>query len=383
MGPVYSRIGNPTVGVLEERLAALDGGAAALALASGSTAVFSTLLLLGQGGGNIVSAPSLYGAIQAGLVHFLPQYGITTRFVTDVNDVDQYDQLIDSDTKAVYVESLSNPLVSVPDIERIARVAHRHGVPLVVDNTVATPYLLRPLEHGVDVVVYSLTKGISGHGNVIGGAVVENGTFEYSPERFPALHQKWWKDRDRDNHPRTVTEIAPGAPLTTALRIYHLLFLGAKLGPFEAYLVLQGLETLSERLSKQSASAALIAEHLSASPHVEQVHHPSVAGGPDAARAAKYLPRGAGGLVSFRFAGTRDEEEAFIQALRLFIYEANLGDSRSLIIDPPTVTHGELEPEYADLMGVTPTLLRLSIGLEDPRDLVADLDQAFATVFAQ
>lgn len=380
--PVYTRIGNPTVAVLEERIAQLDGGTAAIAFASGSAAVFSTLLLLGEGGGNIVAAPSLYGAIQEGFVHFLPKFGVDVRFVHKLNDLDEYESLIDENTRAVYLESISNPNTDVPDFERIAEVAHRHGVPVVVDNTVATPYLFRPFEHGVDIIVYSATKGLSGHGNVVAGLVVENGTFAYSKERFPQLHAPWWKDRDENGNSRSVLQIAPQAPITTALRIYYLLFFGAKLGPFDAYLALQGLATISERLSKQVANAKALVEYLKGNEHVEWVRYAGDPANPNHALAEKYFPNGVGGLLSFGFKGTQEQEYAFINALNIFLYEANLGDVRSLIVNSPKVTHVELEPAYLSLADVPDNLVRVSTGLEDAKDLIADLDQAFAKAFA-
>lgn len=378
-GPVYTRTGNPTVTVLEQRLAALDGGSAAIGFASGSAAVFSTLLLLAEGGGNIVAAPTLYGAIQAGLIHFLPKFGVDTRFADSITDPADYEVLIDDQTKAIYVESISNPTIQIADLEAIAAVAHRYGIPVVVDNTVATPYLFRPFEHGADIIVYSLTKGISGHGNVIAGAVVESGHFDYAPQRFPQLHEKWWKDRDRNGHPRAAVEIIPEAPITTALRIYYLLFLGAELSPFDAYLVLRGLGTLSERLQKQVTTAHTLAEYLRGNPHVEWVRY--AADEPDRSLAERYFPRGVGGLLSFGFKGTQPQEYAFLNGLQLFLYEANLGDIRSLIVNSPRITHVELEDDYRQLAGISDNLVRISAGLEDPQDLIDDLDRGFRAAF--
>lgn len=377
----YTRVNNPTVDVLEQRIAALDGGSAALAFASGSAAVFSTLLLLGEGGGNIVATPSLYGAIQEGFVHFLPKFGIEVRFVDSVNDFKDYERLIDDGTKAVYVESLSNPTLDIPDLEAISRVAHAQGVPVLVDNTVPTPYLFHPFEHGADIILYSATKGLSGHGNTVAGLVVESGRFDYDVKRFPQLHEQWWKDRDLNGNARSAYDIFPQAPITFALRVYYLWFFGAKLSPFDAYLVLLGLDTLSERIDKESESAKQVAEYLRDNPHVRSVNYPNATDRSYATLAAKYFPRGLGYLLSFEFDGTAEQQDDFVKTLNIFQYEANLGDVRSLIVFPTRVTHAELEPKYLQGAGIDRNLVRVSIGLEDPQDLIDDLDQAFHTVF--
>ena len=378
---IYSRVGNPTVSVLEERIASLDGGSAAIALASGMSAISYALLLLGEGGGNIVSASSLYGAAQEALTHFFPRFGVTTKFVRNRSDVSEYESLIDDQTRAVYLESISNPNAEIYDFEAIAAVAHRHGVPVVIDNTVATPYLFQPFQHGADIAVYSATKGISGHGNVIAGFVVENGTFQYSEERFPQLHERNWKIRDLDNHPRSPIEAAPTAPITTALRAFYLEFIGAKLSPFDAYLVLQGLDTISERLDKQVITARRLAQYLHANPHVAWVRYPGDADSPYHELADKYFPKGSGGLLSFGFDGDAQQIDTFIQALDLFSYHVNIGDVRSLIANPAFTTHAELTDDLQDLADIPKNTLRISAGLEDVEDLIADLDHAFAATF--
>lgn len=377
----YTRVGNPTVGVLEQRIAQLDGGSAAIAFASGSAAVFSTLLLLAEGGGTIIAAPQLYGAIQEGFIHFLPKFGITVKFLDDVNDTEQLEGLIDDDTRAVYLESLSNPTLQIPDLDAIAAVAHRHGVPVVVDNTLPTPYLYRPFEHGADLIVYSATKGLNGHGNTVAGLVVESGNFDYSPKRFPQLHEPWWKDRDINGNPRSVTQIAPDTPITFALRVYYLWFFGAKLGPFDAYLTLTGMDTLSERLDKESASASAVAAWLRKNPHVGRVYYPDAEGSDYHDLAQRYFTKGLGYVLSFEFKGSQEQQDEFARSLGIFQYAANLGDVRSLVVFPTRVTHAELEPEYLKLAGIDEPLVRLSIGMEDPRDLIDDLDQAFKRVF--
>lgn len=381
VGGIYTRVGNPTVSILEERIAKLDGGSAAIGLASGMSAISYVILLLGEGGGNIVAASSLYGAAQESLLHFFPKFGITTQFVTDRHDPQAYEALIDDDTRAIYLESISNPNAEIYDIEAIAEAAHRHGVPVIVDNTVATPYLYQPFKHGADIIVYSATKGICGHGNAIAGLVVENGTFEYSRERFPHLHELSWKLRDIDDNPRSPIDADPHAPIITALRCFHLEFIGAKLSPFDAYQVLDGLSTLVERLDKQISSTARIAQHLSNHPHVAWVRYAGLAQSPFHSLAERDFSHGAGALLSFGFKGSDEQIDAFIQALDVFSYHVNIGDFRSLIANPTHTTHTELEQEVLESADIPSNILRLSIGLEHVDDLIADLDHAFQLAF--
>lgn len=382
-GGIYTRVGNPTVSVLEQRIAELDGGTAAIGVASGMAAITYTVLLLGEGGGNIISASSLYGAAQESLTHFFPKFGITTKFVKNRNDVSEYESLIDENTKAIYLESISNPNIEVYDFEAIAEVAHKHGVPVVVDNTVATPYLFRPFEHGADIIVYSATKGISGHGNTIAGLVVEKGDFVYSKERFPQFHTKSYKMRDLQGNPRTPLELAPTSPFVASLRVFYLEFIGATLGAFDAFLVLQGLSTLSERLEKQIATTKKLVAYLENKKEVEWVRHPFAKGSNYKTLADRYFPNGAGAVFSFGFGGTREQIKTFIESLEIVSYHVNIGDVRTLIANPPETTHGELEPKLHELADIPGNLLRISVGLEDADDLIADLDQAFKKAFRE
>lgn len=381
-GGIYSRVGNPTGAVLEERFAKLEGGKAAVALSSGMAAMTYTLLLLGQGGGNIVSGSSLYGAAMLALIRFLPKYGITTKFVEDRNNPAAYEALIDENTKAVYLESVSNPNAELYDIDAIAEVAHKHNVPVVVDNTVATPYLYRPFEHGADITVYSATKEINGHGNTIAGLVVEKGGFDYDEKKFPQFYEKEWKMRDLKDVPRSAVEFLPGAPVIASLKIFYTEFLGGALGSFESFLVLQGLSTLSVRLDKKNETAKKIVEFLESREEVEFVRHPYAKGSPYKALADRDFPKGPGALISFGFKGNREQEGIFIKSLKNFSYHVNIGDVRSLITNPPENTHTELEPKYHKLADIPKNLIRLSIGLEDAEDLIEDLKQAFEKAFA-
>ena len=381
-GGIYSRVGNPTAAILESRIAELDGGKAAVALSSGMAAITYTLLLLGQGGGNIVAGSSLYGAAQLDLAEFLPKYGINTKFVKDRTNPEAYGELIDENTKAVYLESISNPNIELYDIDAIAKIAHAHGVPVVVDNTVATPYLYRPFEHGADIIVYSATKEINGHGNVIAGLVVEKGDFPFDEKKYPQFYEKSWKMRDLQDNKRSAVEFIPGAPVIAALKIFFTEFFGGALGSFESYLVLQGLSTLSVRLDKKISTVKKVVEFLESRDEVEFVRHPFAKGSEFKALADRDFPKGPGALLSFGFKGTREQEGIFIKSLKNFSYHVNIGDVRSLITNPPENTHTELDPELRNLAGVPDNLIRLSIGLEDPEDLIDDLTQAFEKAFS-
>lgn len=380
-GGIYTRVGNPTVSILEERIAELDGGVAAIGVSSGMTAISFVVLLLGQGGGNIVSSSSLYGAAQESLTHFFPKYGVTTRFVKNRDDINEYEKLIDEDTKAVYLESISNPNIEIYDFEKIAEVAHRHGVPLVIDNTVATPYLFKPFEHGADIIVYSATKGLSGHGNTIAGLVVEKGGFEYDEKRFPQFHEKSWKMRDLNDNPRSPLEFAPNNPVVASLKVFFMEFFGANLGSFDAYLALQGIATLSERLNKQVSSTQKIVEFLEEQPEIEWVRHPFAKDSKYKELADRYFPKGAGAILSFGLAGSKDQLKEFVSSLKVFSHHVNIGDVRSLIAYPAATTHTELIPEIHKLAGIEQNQLRLSIGLEDVNDLIEDLRQALEKVY--
>jgi O-acetylhomoserine (thiol)-lyase len=384
LGNLYTRIGNPTVGVLEQRVAALDGGVAGIALASGMAAVSYTLLNLTNQGDHIVASPYLYGGTVDAFKTVFPRLGIAVDYAEDLTDLDALEALITEKTKAVFVESISNPLGDVADLEALAAIAHAHGIPLVVDNTFATPYLIRPLEHGADLVVYSATKGLSGHGNIIAGVVVESGKFDYGNGKFPQFsEERHWTLRDRDDNYRTYLEVFPDFPFTVRLRTAWLNYIGAALGPFDAYLAVIGLETLSERLEKQLASTRTIIDYLQRNEFVQWVRYSSLPESPNYKVAQKYTPKGAGSVFSFGFKGNQEQIDRFIDSVKLFNYLANVGDAKSLIVNSPKVTHTELTDEELAFAGIESNLIRLSIGLEDPQDLIDDLDQAFTAVFGR
>ncbi len=378
---IYSRIGNPTVGVLEERIRLIDGGKASVAVASGMAAISYTILALAEGGGNIVAASSLYGGSQDAFKNFYTRLGIETRFVEDRHNPAAYDEYIDENTKAVYIESISNPNAELYNVEDIAKIAHKHGVPLVVDNTVATPYLYSPFEHGADIIVYSATKGLGGHGTTVGGIIVEKGDFNYSPERYPQLYKKLYKSRDRQGNPRSPHDLAPESPLVILIRALYLEYIGAALSPFSAYEIIQGFNTISERLSKQVSSAEKIVEFLETRSEVEWVRHPSAKNSPFKSLAERDFPRGAGAILSFGFKGTLEQFDEFIGHLNYFSYHVNIGDVRSLIVNSPKTTHGEFTAEELKFADIPDNLVRISVGLEDPRDLIEDLENAFNHVF--
>ncbi|SHJ21588.1 O-acetylhomoserine aminocarboxypropyltransferase/cysteine synthase family protein [Propionispora hippei] len=381
-GFLYTRIGNPTVAVLEERLAALDGAAAAVAVASGMAAISYTLLNVTEGGGRILTTPQLYGGTFDSFKKIYPKFGIGIDQVEKPDDPEEFRRAIKPDTKAIYVESISNPNAIVADIEKLAQIAHENDIPLIVDNTVATPYLLNPIQYGADIVVYSATKALSGHGNVIAGVILESGRFKWDNGKFPHFLEPYHTLRDATGSPRNFLQVFPDAPFTFRVRLNYLNYFGAALSPFDAYLVLLGLETLSERMQKQVANTDKILRYLEEKSVVSWVRHPRAKNSPSRALAEKYLPRGAGGLFTFGVKGTDEQISAFIDSLNLFSYQANLGDARSLIINSPKTTHGELTAEEQRLAGITPETVRVSIGLETPEDLIADLEQAFNKVFA-
>lgn len=381
-GYLYTRIGNPTVNVLEQRLAALDHGTGAVAVASGMAAVTYALLNLAEGGGRIVTTPRLYGGTFDAIKHLFPKFGIHVDFVEDSDDPESFRRTIGPDTKAVLIESISNPNATVLDIEAIAAVAHDNGLPLVVDNTFGTPYLFDSFAHGVDIIIYSATKAIGGHGTTLGGVIVENGEFDWSNGKFPHFEQPQYLLREQSTgRERSILEVFPEAPFTTRVRLSYLAYFGASLSPFDAFLLLQGIETLSERIAKQVSNALRIVDYLQNNDKVSWVSHPAAAGNPYKALAEKYFPKGAGSIFSFGFKGNEDQLKAFLNAVELFSYHANVGDARSLIINSPKTTHGELNAEEQALSGITPETIRLSIGLEDAEDLIDDLEQAFARAF--
>ena len=378
-GFTYSRMGNPTVAALEARMAALDGATGAVAVASGRAAVSNALLNVTEGGGRLLTTRHLYGGTAEALRRIFPGFGVQVDHAAEVDDAGSFARAVRPDTRAIFVESLSNPHADVADVAGIAAVAHAHGLPLIVDNTFATPYLLRPIEHGADVVVHSATKGLSGSGSTIAGVITESGRFDWANGRFPQFTEPLHLLRGRGGAERGFVDVAPAVPFTLRIRLTHLACLGGVLGPHDAYLVLLGLETLSERVAKQVATTRRIVTHLEQHEHVAWVRHPSATGSPSAALAARYLPRGAGSMLSFGLRGTVEQSLALIRATRVFGYQANVGDARSLIVNPARTTHSELTPAELAAAGIAPETLRLSIGLEDPDDLIADLDQAIAS----
>ncbi|MEU5358090.1 MULTISPECIES: bifunctional o-acetylhomoserine/o-acetylserine sulfhydrylase [Streptomyces albidoflavus group] len=373
-GNIYTRIHNPTQDVLEQRVAALEGGVAAVALASGQAAETLALLTLAGAGDHLVSSTSLYGGTYNLLRHTLPRLGIEVTFVDDPDDLDAWRAAIRPTTKAVFAESLGNPRGNVLDIRGVADVAHEAGVPLVVDNTVPTPYLLRPAEHGADIVVHSATKFLGGHGTTLGGVVVDAGSFDFGahPERFPDFTAP-----DPSYHGlRYWPDLGPGA-FAVKLRVQLLRDLGPALSPHSAFLLLQGIETLSLRLERHTANALALAEWLQARDEVAVVHHPGLASSPWYEAGQRYLPRGAGAVVSFELRDGVEAGKRFVDAVTLFSHLANIGDVRSLIIHPASTTHSQLDEEQLAATGTAPGLVRLSVGLEHLDDLKADLETGF------
>jgi O-acetylhomoserine (thiol)-lyase len=379
-GNIYSRIMNPTNDVLEQRLAALEGGVGALALASGQAAVTYSILTIAEAGDNIVSSTALYGGTYNLFAHTLPQYGITTRFA-DHRDPKSFESLIDAKTKAVFVESLGNPQGNITDIAAVAAIAHKHGVPLIVDNTVPSPYLSRPFEHGADIVVHSLTKYIGGHGNSIGGAIVDSGKFPWAQhkERFKRLNEP-----DVSYHGVVYTEALGPAAYIGRARVVPLRNTGAALSPFNAFLILQGIETLSLRLDRISDNALRLAQHLKLSDKVAWVNYAGLEDHADHVLVKKYLSGKASGILTFGVKSTpgkaREAGARFLDALQLFIRLVNIGDVKSLATHPASTTHRQLNPEELQRAGVSEETVRLSVGIEHIDDLIADLDQALAKV---
>ena len=377
-GNIYTRIMNPTQDVLEQRIAALEGGIAALALASGQAAVTYAILTIAEAGDNIVAASGLYGGTYNLFAHTLPQYGISTRFF-DYRRIETLEALIDERTKAVFVESLGNPQGHVSDIAKLAEIAHRHGVPLIVDNTVPTPYLSRPIAHGADIVVHSLTKYLGGHGTAVGGAIVDSGQFPWAQHkaRFKRLNEP-----DVSYHGVVYTDALGPAAYIGRARVVPLRNIGAAISPFNAWLILQGIETVSLRVDRISSNALAVARHLKAHPKVAWVNYAGLEDHPDHALVKKYLSGQASGLLTFGVkASTGTPREAgarVLDALKLFTRLVNIGDAKSLATHPASTTHRQLSPEELDKAGVGEDALRLSVGIEHIDDLRADLDQALA-----
>ena len=374
-GNIYTRIMNPTTDVLEQRVAALEGGIAGLALASGQAAITYAIQTIAEAGDNIVSASTLYGGTYNLFAHTLPQWGVDVRFA-DYRDPASFGALIDERTKAVFIESIGNPLGNITDIEAVAEVAHAHGVPLIVDNTVATPHLLRPIDIGADIVLHSLTKYLGGHGNSIGGAIVDSGRFPWAEhkQRFRRLNEP-----DVSYHGVVYTEALGPAAYIGRARVVPLRNTGAALSPFNAFLILQGIETLTLRMERIVANTRAVVDYLQKHPKVEWVNYAGLPGHPEHALAKKYLRDAApSGLFTFGLPGGREAGARFLDALQLFTRLVNIGDTRSLATHPASTTHRQLSPEELAKAGVSEDTVRLCIGIEHVDDLLADLEQALA-----
>ena len=381
LGPIYTRIGNPTQEAVENRIADLEGGVGALLLSSGQAATTFAILNLAQAGDHVVASPSLYGGTYNLLQNTLSRLGITTTFVTDPHDPQAWRDAVRPTTKAFFGETIPNPQADILDIEAVAAVAHEVGVPLIVDNTVATPYLLRPIEFGADIVVHSATKYLGGHGSAIGGVIVDSGNFDFAkdPERFPGFNTP---DPSYDGlvYARDLgVDGILGANLAYVLkaRVQLLRDLGSAISPFNAFLIAQGIETLSLRVERHVANAARVAAWLEARDDVARVHYAGLESSPWHANALKYTPRGAGAIVAFEIEGGSPAGQAFVSALELHSNVANIGDVRSLVIHPASTTHSQLTPEEQAASGVTPGLVRLSVGIEHVDDILADLEGGF------
>ena len=375
-GNIYGRLTNPTEDVFEKRIAALEGGVAALAVASGAAAITYTIENLAQNGDHIVSAKNIYGGSYNLLAHTLPQYGIQTTFV-DIFDYDAVEAAIQENTKALFIETLGHPNSDVVDIEKVAEIAHAHKIPLVVDSTFATPYLVRPIEYGADIVVHSATKFIGGHGTTLGGVIVDSGKFDWEASgKFPSLTEP-----NPSYHGISFTKAAGAAAFVTKIRAILLRDTGATLSPFHAFLLLQGLETLSLRVERHVSNALKVVEYLNGHPQVERVNHPSVA--EDAVQQElykKYFPRGGGSIFTFEIKGDAQKAKDFIDNLELFSLLANVADVKSLVIHPATTTHSQCTDKELTEQGIKPNTIRLSVGTENIDDIIQDLGEAFKAV---
>jgi len=373
LGNIYTRLMNPTTDVLEQRIAALEGGAAALALASGTSAVFYSIINLAQAGDEIIASSNLYGGSYTQFNDILPQLGIKVKFVSP-DDNANFTAAITDKTKAIFTETMGNPRLNVADIEKLADVAHSHGLPLIVDNTFATPYLLRPIEHGADIVVHSLTKWLGGHGAGIGGVVIDSGKFDWTTGKHPLLSEP----DSSYNGIRYATDLGDLNPLAYILRmrLVPLRNLGACIAPDNSWFFLQGVETLPLRMERHSENALKVATFLQNHQNVDWVSYPGLEGDPSYSLAQKYLPKGAGAMVIFGIKGGETAGRNFIEKLKLFSHLANVGDAKSLAIHPSTTTHSQLTDEQQASGGITPELVRLSVGLEYIDDILGDLNQA-------
>ena len=374
-GNIYGRLGNPTQDVLERRIAALEGGVAALAVASGAAAVTYTFQNLAVAGDHIVAANTIYGGTYNLLDHTLPAYGVTTTFV-DPADLSNFEQAIQSNTKAIFIETLGNPNSGIIDIDAVADIAHRHGIPLVIDNTFGTPYLIRPIEHGADIVVHSATKFIGGHGTSLGGIIVDSGRFDWAASgKFPQLSEP-----DPSYHGARFTDVAGPAAFVTRIRAVILRDTGAAISPFNAFLLLQGLETLSLRVERHVENALRVVDFLARHPKVKKVNHPALPDHPDHALYERYFPHGAGSIFTFEIKGGEAEAHRFIDSLEIFSLLANVADVKSLVIHPASTTHAQLTDREKAEQAIYPGTVRLSIGTEHIDDLIADLSQALEKV---
>ena len=376
-GNIYGRLTNSTQDVLEKRIAALEGGVAALAVASGAAAIDYVLQALGQNGGHFVAQKTIYGGSYNLLEHTLPGFGITATFV-DIHNLDEVEKAIQPNTRALYIETLGNPNSDIPDIDALAALAHKYGLPLVVDNTFGTPYLIRPIEHGADIVVHSATKFLGGHGTTLGGVIVDSGKFDWAASgKYPAIAAP-----NPSYHGVSFVAAAGPAAFVTYIRAVLLRDTGATISPFAAFLLLQGVETLSLRLDRHVENTKKVVEYLSKHPLVEKVNHPSLPDHPQHALYQKYFPNGGGSIFTFEIKGGVKEAHTFIDHLEIFSLLANVADVKSLVIHPATTTHSQLTEEELLDQGIKPNTIRLSIGTEHIDDILADLDKGFAAVQA-
>lgn len=374
-GNIYGRLTNSTQGVFEDRIAALEGGVAGLTVASGAAAITYTIQALAQKGEHIVAQKTIYGGSVNLLEHTLPLYGIESTLV-DVHKLDEVEAAIQENTKALYIETLGNPNSDIPDIEALAEIAHKHGLPLVIDNTFGTPYLIRPIEHGADIVVHSATKFIGGHGTTLGGVIVDGGTFDWAASgRYP-----WISEPNPSYHGVKFTEAAGAAAFATYIRAILLRDIGATISPFAAFLLLQGTETLSLRIERHVENTKKVIEYLLNNPKVEKVNHPSLPDHPDHALYERYFPNGGASIFTFQIKGGRKEAFEFIDNLEIFSLLANVADVKSLVIHPATTTHSQMTPEELEDAGIHENTIRLSIGTEHIDDIIADLEKGFAAV---
>ncbi len=374
-GNIYGRLTNSTQEVLEKRLAALEGGSAALVVSSGAAAITYTIEALAANGGHIVAQKTIYGGSFNLMAHTLPQYGIETTFV-DAHDLEELENAIQDNTRAIYLETLGNPNSDIPDLDAIAEIAHKHGLPVVVDNTFGTPYLIRPFEHGADIVVHSATKFIGGHGTTLGGVIVESGKFDWAASgKYPNIAAP-----NPSYHGVSFYDAVGPAAFVTFIRAILLRDTGACISPFNAFLLLQGVETLSLRLERHAENTKKVVEYLSKHPLVERVNHPALPDHPDHALYEKYFPQGGASIFTFDIKGGRDEAWAFIDHLEIFSLLANVADVKSLVIHPASTTHSQLTEEELLDQGIRPGTIRLSIGTEHIDDIIADLEKGFAAL---